>query len=167
MSYRVVAGCAATRLERWRYYLGYYYPYGAYRSTYAYLYNAYPYDTYSYYAYPYQTVGASAGYLPDYYAGYNPELSTYPSYYPPTAETAVPADTRAYLTVAVPADAQVWVGDQPTSQTGTVHQFYSPPLTPGQNFTYEIRARWREDGRCRSAPEPGSPWIAGAPVKTR
>jgi uncharacterized protein (TIGR03000 family) len=49
--------------------------------------------------------------------------------------------------VNVPADAQIWVEDAKTKQTGPVREFQSPPLTPGTRYTYELRARWTENGR--------------------
>ncbi len=130
--------------------------------------NANSYETSSFNGYQSGAGGAYAAYPKDYTTGEGPYLSTYPSYYPATAETAMPADTRAYLTVTVPANAQVWVGDRLSSQRGTVRQFYSSPLTPGKNFTYEIRARWLPGGRgggtgpfgCRWAPAPKSQRIS-------
>src|SRR5205085_1327698 len=70
----------------------------------------------------------------------DPGYSSY--YYQPA-----PADNRVHLTVTVPADAQVWVEDAPTTSNGTVRQFVSPPLEPGGPFTYHVRARWNENGQ--------------------
>jgi uncharacterized protein (TIGR03000 family) len=47
----------------------------------------------------------------------------------------------------VPADAQLWVGDSPTDQGGAERLFVTPPLEGGRNLSYEIRARWKEQGR--------------------
>jgi uncharacterized protein (TIGR03000 family) len=47
----------------------------------------------------------------------------------------------------VPANAQVWFENARTNQGGAVRDFTSPPLTPGHVYTYEIRARWQQDGR--------------------
>jgi uncharacterized protein (TIGR03000 family) len=62
--------------------------------------------------------------------------------------TAPPqADNVAHMTVHVPVDAQVWFGATKTTSTGRVRQYESPPLTPGSHFTYEIRARWTQNGQ--------------------
>jgi uncharacterized protein (TIGR03000 family) len=50
----------------------------------------------------------------------------------------------ARISVAVPSDdAEVWFQGVKTSQTGTERLYESPPLKPGSEYTYQIRARWR------------------------
>ena len=61
-------------------------------------------------------------------------------YYPPPP----PTDNTVNVRVIVPANAEVWFDDSATQQRGSVREFVSPPLTPGRQYTYEIRARWRE-----------------------
>jgi uncharacterized protein (TIGR03000 family) len=56
-------------------------------------------------------------------------------------------DNTANVTVNVPADAQVWFDDNATTSTGGVRQYVSPPLTPGKGYTYEVRARWIDNGK--------------------
>jgi uncharacterized protein (TIGR03000 family) len=56
-------------------------------------------------------------------------------------------DNLARLTVRVPPDAKVWFDDEPTSQQGPVRNFDSPPIDPGQEYTYDIRAQWRQGDR--------------------
>src|SRR6516162_9024399 len=46
------------------------------------------------------------------------------------------------LTVHVPAGAEIWVEGEKTKQTGSSRLFYSPPIVPGKNYVYEIRAMW-------------------------
>jgi uncharacterized protein (TIGR03000 family) len=54
----------------------------------------------------------------------------------------------ARVEVRVPAaDAKVWFQGQPTKQTGKVREFESPPLTPGTEYTYRIRATWLSGGK--------------------
>jgi uncharacterized protein (TIGR03000 family) len=53
----------------------------------------------------------------------------------------------AHLNVQVPANAQVWIEGVKTTQTGTSRQFQSPPLTPGTNYSYEVRAHWMANGQ--------------------
>jgi len=57
-----------------------------------------------------------------------------------------PVDNTARLRILVPADAKVWVGGQETGQSGQEREFGSPPLTPGKSFTYEVKARWMQNG---------------------
>jgi uncharacterized protein (TIGR03000 family) len=54
---------------------------------------------------------------------------------------------QARFEVHVPADAQVWLEGKKTEQTGEVRSFISPPLTPGEDYLYTIRARWQEGGK--------------------
>lgn len=63
-----------------------------------------------------------------------------------------PAPTRAQekavtLIVRVPADAQVEVQGQKTKQTGAVRRFDSPPLAVGRDYTYTLKATWKEAGQ--------------------
>jgi uncharacterized protein (TIGR03000 family) len=46
----------------------------------------------------------------------------------------------------VPADADVWFNGEPTSKKGEVRKFTSPPLTPGSDYRYDIRACWTDAG---------------------
>jgi uncharacterized protein (TIGR03000 family) len=52
-----------------------------------------------------------------------------------------------HISARVPADAEIWVEGQKTSQRGPDRFFVSPPLTPGKTYTYDIKARWKQDGR--------------------
>jgi uncharacterized protein (TIGR03000 family) len=47
----------------------------------------------------------------------------------------------------VPADAEVWIGDDKTTTTGAAREFVSPPLAPDGTFVYAVRARWQENGK--------------------
>jgi uncharacterized protein (TIGR03000 family) len=131
-------------------YGGYYrhYGYGGYYYPYYGGYNYYP--DYGAYSYPY-------GYSSD------SDLSTAPAFqdsspipstsaYQPSgsdlyAPPAAQADNTAHLTVNVPADAQIWVEDAKTNTSGAVREFQSPQLEPGKRYSYEIRARWMENGK--------------------
>ena len=125
--------------------------YGGYRyPSVGYGYRPY-YGSYSPYFYgvPTYDYGYSNAYpLPLTYgdATYNtPTPDTYQAYYPPPAIT-IPSDTRTDISVTVPPGAEIWFDDTATTSTGTVRLFHSPPLTPGKH-SYEIRARWNENGR--------------------
>jgi uncharacterized protein (TIGR03000 family) len=134
---------------------GGYYPYGGLGG----YYSGYSYPSYgSGYSYPY---GYSNYYSPS-YNYYTPSYSyaVPPSDYafdgtPATDQSFYPSESTAqdndvHIQVDVPSpDAQVWFEGTPTQQKGTVREFESPPLTPGQNYTYHIRARWTENGQVR------------------
>lgn len=67
------------------------------------------------------------------------------AFYGPAAEPLVARS--AALDVRLPAEAELWIEGQKMVQTGADRKFVSPPLPPGQRFTYELRARWKEAGR--------------------
>jgi uncharacterized protein (TIGR03000 family) len=56
-------------------------------------------------------------------------------------------ENATMIAVRVPADAEIWFDGKKTSQTGPVRYFETPPLEPGREYSYEIRARWNENGR--------------------
>jgi uncharacterized protein (TIGR03000 family) len=132
------------------YHGGFYHPYHGYHgysSYYPYYgsYGYYPY--YSYYTYPYGTSGLT--YDPGYYGATGGATWASPasnqSYYPPG--DIKPANSVAQILVKVPADAQVWFNGKEYATTGTTREFASPPLTPGQQYAYQIKARWTENGQ--------------------
>jgi len=111
-----------------------YYSGGAYRGGYGY---GAPYG-YNYGYAPYY--GSQSYYYTAPATVYVPPVTTYQSsYYPPIAYQP---DNTATIEVVVPAGAQLWIDGNSTSQTGTVRYFTTPPLTPGQTFTYDVRASW-------------------------
>ena len=68
---------------------------------------------------------------------------------PPTSQAGYDSDSSsaaARVTVRVPSDATVWFDGVQMSTTGPVRQYQTPPLAPGQ-YSYEVRARWSENGR--------------------
>src|SRR5438445_4246322 len=104
------------------------YPYG-YGTTPGYGYSSYPG---SYYSYP----GGSTALGTNQYGQQSGV----------TQAMYMPGNAPARVTVIVPTpDAQVFFGDTPTRQTGTtVREFVSPPLEPGKQFQYELRAQWKQ-----------------------
>lgn len=54
---------------------------------------------------------------------------------------------EAVIRVKVPAEAVIWFDGERTTQTGTLREFVSPPLAPGKEYQYNLRARWVEGGR--------------------
>jgi uncharacterized protein (TIGR03000 family) len=147
------------------YYSGYYSPwYGSYNSYYPYSSNytyTYPYSSYytypsSYtYSYPYyynsgytlspmvQTYSTPTTSSNAYVSGTNRAGTATQSFYPPNAQGNQPA----FIEVQVPADAQIWFDGESTSQGGTARSFRSPPLEQGQNYSYEVKARWNDNGK--------------------
>jgi uncharacterized protein (TIGR03000 family) len=137
--------------------LGYYGAYPYFDGGYPYAYGGYPS---SYGSYPYN--------VPDYsyldaqpYVPPPPDYSDYygtPGYGDTTPRPSVPpamdrvpqatTDTTAHIDVMVPDSAEVWVEGVKTQQTGSLRHFVSPPLTPGREFSYDIRAKWTDkDGK--------------------
>ena len=154
------------------YYWYRHYPYYGYRHYYPY-YGFYPYS----YGYPFGYGYAPYGYgYYAYLGGYYPERTSYTEaspWYPGEDRAYAPGVTAAgftsvsplaggtqesgpsgqagsvaHVTVKVPAGADVWVDGANTFSAGPVREFQSAPLTPGQQYTYEFRARWKnDDGR--------------------
>jgi uncharacterized protein (TIGR03000 family) len=73
---------------------------------------------------------------------------------PAEAAALLPRDSEeepgsaAYITLRVPAGAEVWFDGARTRQTGPVRQYSSPPLSPGRTYTYQVRVRWEEGGKA-------------------
>lgn len=61
------------------------------------------------------------------------------------------AEHQATLIVRVPAEAQLIIGSQSTSQTGRERRFVSPELVPGYDYSYQLEASWVENGREKKA----------------
>jgi len=107
---------------------GYRYPnYGYYNPGYSRTYPSYATDSY------YGTT------VPN-YALTTPATRDYQAFYPSADNSSGQSDNRAFVTVQVPVDAQVWIDDTPMESTGTVREFYTPPLDPGQ-YTYSVKKK--------------------------
>jgi len=52
------------------------------------------------------------------------------------------------VNVSVPADAEIWFDGTKTTQTGAARSFVSPPVSPGHDYTYEVKVRWRQNGKA-------------------
>jgi uncharacterized protein (TIGR03000 family) len=110
---------------------GYYYPWGlglgyALGSAYGgggYYGGDYYYPSYSYVAPNYYAAAPSSGTV------------TTSGYYDPNI---------ANIRIAVPADAEVFFDGKKTNQTGAVRVFSTPALTPGDNYSYDVRVRWTD-----------------------
>jgi uncharacterized protein (TIGR03000 family) len=82
---------------------------------------------------------------------YNGEPSPADGYTQDNAQRGGPGrqidDNAAMIAVRVPENAELWFDGAKTAQTGQVRQFQTPALEPGQDYTYEVRARWTDNGR--------------------
>jgi uncharacterized protein (TIGR03000 family) len=144
------------------YYPGYY-SYGYSPSYYSYGYSP------SYYSYGYSPSGwrySSPWYSSTYYPSYSYMPYEPADYYSTPARSysySSPSGTSSYYSYGAPApreadtarltvhlpdpDAQVWIEDKETRQRGSLREFVSPPLNPDKKYTYEVRARWTENGK--------------------
>jgi uncharacterized protein (TIGR03000 family) len=133
------------------YYYGYYYPYGYAYAAYPYGYYPYGYG-YSRYYVPYADGGS---WYPGFEGAYSPRVNAagFTSVSPLSGGSEYPSTqgqpgVTAHVTARVPAGADVWINGSNTYSAGLVREFQSPPLTPGYQYTYEFRARWKnDDGR--------------------
>ncbi len=121
--------------------------------------------------YPGYYGGYGYGYDPG-YAGYavppvvpavpaipDPNLPPVPGVDDPNVKTAPPAAQRRTYTVStapentarvrvlLPANAQLWLGDELMTPTGAERNFVTPELTPGKTYSYQVKARWIQNGR--------------------
>jgi uncharacterized protein (TIGR03000 family) len=89
----------------------------------------------------------------------------YPSYYNQTMVTEIPASemresnyppesamrrSSVFLSVRVPANAELLFDGAKTTQRGNLRQFISPPINPDGLYVYEITAKWMEGGTERT-----------------
>jgi len=69
--------------------------------------------------------------------------ASYESYYPANPVTS----QTALIEVRVPAEAEVWFDGEKSIQTGLERSFRSPALQPDTIYSYEVKARWTENGK--------------------
>jgi uncharacterized protein (TIGR03000 family) len=70
------------------------------------------------------------------------------SYYSYGAPAEAETRDSVRLNVRLPdPNAEVWVEGKLTNQRGTLREFVSPPLNPDKSYTYDVRARWTENGK--------------------
>jgi uncharacterized protein (TIGR03000 family) len=116
----------------------------------------------------YGTLGGNTYVSPGFYASQQPynysspifNGTVYPnnmasstqSLYPPDGRTmqgGMTDNTRAYIDVHVPPNAQVLFDNSPTQQRGQERRFVTPPLDPNSHYTYNVTAKWMENGQER------------------
>lgn len=79
------------------------------------------------------------------------------------AETLKP--TR--IIIRLPSDAELFINDHPTRQTGGLREFITPPLVEGKQYTYRLRATWQSKGRISTTVERQIVFGAGEVVQVR
>ncbi len=67
--------------------------------------------------------------------------------YPVSPPLSQRADNTAKVKVRVASDAELWFDGHATSQTGAARSFTTPALEQGQNYFYDIRAKWDANGK--------------------
>jgi uncharacterized protein (TIGR03000 family) len=140
-------------VHHWDYHHHRFYP--AYHS---YYHHYYPYYRF-YPAYGGVVVSYSVPYYVPYYSyvpyyvpyyvpsdGRNTDYAS--SYYDSTGDAAVAsASLPAHITVRAPANAEILFDGKKTDSTGGVREYETPPLKPGKQYTYDVTARWEENGQ--------------------
>jgi uncharacterized protein (TIGR03000 family) len=97
---------------------------------------AYPYSYYGYGSRPYNTYSSTYPATP---ADYGITQSN--------SETPPPKDNMAHLLVIVPENADLWFNGTKTKQSGPQREFVSPELDPEKRYNYEVKVRWKENGK--------------------
>jgi len=110
--------------------------------SYAEPFNA-PTPAYAYYYAP-PTYGFPAAPAYAFSPANNQPITSTSAYSPAAAADSPPSAT---INIKVPADAEIWFNDAKTTLRGPVRQFVSPPLTPDRNYSYDVKARWMEQGK--------------------
>jgi len=57
------------------------------------------------------------------------------------------APRAAQINVRLPLGAVIWFNNTQMPQTGALRSFASPPLEPGEDYSYQVKVRWDEGGR--------------------
>jgi uncharacterized protein (TIGR03000 family) len=89
------------------------------------------------------------GYVPSYpqpQGGYTPPLGPMPPN--PNDFGGKPRVMTATVVIHLPVDsAELWFNGAKTSAQGLKREFTTPELTPGRLYSYEVRARWTQEGK--------------------
>lgn len=85
--------------------------------------------------------GIGGGFMPPYLTANDINLSL-------LKKSQLTTDNRAHIWLRVPDNAEVWVNGVKTQQSGESRYYYSPPLTPGRQYAYQMRVRWMKDGKA-------------------
>jgi uncharacterized protein (TIGR03000 family) len=107
------------------------------------------YSRYYSYGYPFfYGYGSPYYYGPRSYPPLGPMFGASPAYTNPNYSAGrfnqAPQAVPVTLDVTLPAHAELWIEGKKMTQKGAVRKFVSPPLTPGERYTYELLAKWKE-----------------------
>jgi len=110
----------------------------------------YAWGNYSNWNYP--SYAPSSVYSSDYYfnpssVGSTVNRSDTSGYYSYGSRTPQDPNTTLVQVRLPDPNAEVWIEGAQTQQRGMWREFISPPLNPDTNYTYDVRARWTENGR--------------------
>ena len=137
---------------------GYLNSYPGYYNTYTYYprwrsgWTYYPAYNYAWNTYP----GTLYGFQPSNYAAGQVVTSDiqpaqqHTSFYEPDKvydESNVPKDA-ALISVRVPPDAKITFSGHETKEQGTFREFVTPSLADNRTYSYEMRAKWTENGQA-------------------
>jgi uncharacterized protein (TIGR03000 family) len=64
-----------------------------------------------------------------------------------TLSTPLVGNRPVRINVSVPANGQVTFNGAKTMQGGAIRAFVSPPVAPGQDYYYDVTAKWQQGGR--------------------
>ncbi|HWG47817.1 MAG TPA: TIGR03000 domain-containing protein [Gemmataceae bacterium] len=126
------------------------YGYGVPRVGYSFYSFGYPAMNYGYGIAPYGSAGPYSPMKPP----LNPDANPPPPR-PQAPQQPMPEElpqvkrkeNKAEVTVVVPESAELWFNGTKTTQKGPERKFVTPPLTPGEDFIYTVKARWMENGK--------------------
>jgi uncharacterized protein (TIGR03000 family) len=68
-------------------------------------------------------------------------------YYSPDGSRITGGEMPVIIDVLTPATAEITFEGAKTTQTGSRRLFISPPIKSGQNYIYEIKVKWMENGQ--------------------
>jgi len=68
-------------------------------------------------------------------------------YYSPEGSRVTGGEMPVIIDVLTPATAEITFEGAKTTQTGSRRLFISPPIKSGQNYIYEIKVKWLENGK--------------------
>ncbi len=75
------------------------------------------------------------------------------------------SDMPARLRITVPSErADVWIEGEKSEQSKRVQEYVSPPLTPGKQYFYKVRARWTDTAGKQVERTKSFPIVPGQPV---
>jgi len=91
--------------------------------------------------------GGCGGYAGMAYSGSYGGYVVSPTVTTPASVVQASGQTPATLVVTLPAGAKLMIDDSPTSSTAASRVFQTPPLEPGYEYYYTLKAETMQDGK--------------------